>query len=76
MPICAGGELREESWLRQRVIDRLSVALLTGEKDFNRGEVERWRATYLTEVGVRNKVWVVSDLNPDELWQFAQLLRG
>jgi predicted esterase len=62
MPICAGGELREESWLRQRVIDRLSVALLTGEKDFNRGEVERWRATYLTEVGVKNKVWMVSGL--------------
>ena len=40
VPVCAAGDLREESWLRQRVIDRLSVALLTGESDFNRGEVE------------------------------------
>jgi pimeloyl-ACP methyl ester carboxylesterase len=57
MSICAGGDLREESWLRQRVIDRLSVALLTGERDFNRGEVERLRGPYLKEVGVRTRVW-------------------
>jgi poly(3-hydroxybutyrate) depolymerase len=62
MPICAAGDLRQESWLRQRVIDRVSVALLTGEKDFNRGEVERWRGPYLSEVGVRAKVWTVSGL--------------
>ena len=35
-PICAAGDLRDESWLRQRVIDRLSVAHVTGETDFNR----------------------------------------
>ncbi len=58
MALCASGELREEPWLRQRVIDRLSVALLTGEKDFNRPEVERWRGPYLKEVGVRTRVWV------------------
>ena len=57
MPICAGGNLRDESWLRQRAVDRLSVALLTGEKDFNRGEVERLRGPYLADVGVRSKVW-------------------
>src|SRR5262245_12140991 len=53
MPICASGDVRDESWLRQRVNDRLSVALLTGEKDFNRGEVERFRGPYLSDVGVR-----------------------
>ena len=57
MPICAGGDLREESWLRQRAVDRLSIALLTGEKDFNRGEVERLRGPPLADVGVRSKVW-------------------
>jgi pimeloyl-ACP methyl ester carboxylesterase len=57
MSIGAGGELREEPWLRQRVIDRLSVALLTGERDFNRAEVERLRGPYLKEVGVRTRVW-------------------
>src|SRR5262249_2653770 len=40
------------------VSDRLSVALLTGEKDFNRAEVERWRGPFLKEVGVRTRVWV------------------
>ena len=58
VPVCAGGDLRDESWLRQRVIDRLSVAFVTGENDFNRGEVERFRGTMFPEVGVRSKVWV------------------
>lgn len=60
IPIYAAGDLREESWLRQRVIDRLSVAHLTGETDFNRGEVERFRGPILASVGVRSKVWVAS----------------
>lgn len=62
MPIIASGDLRPEPWLRQRVIDRLSVALVTGEKDFNRGEVERWRGPLLKEVGVRARVWTVAGL--------------
>ena len=62
IPVCAAGELREESWLRQRVIDRLSVANVTGENDFNRGEVERFRGPQLAEVGVRSKVWVCDGL--------------
>lgn len=57
IPICAAENLREESWLRQRVIDRLSVAPVTGEKDFNRGEVERYRGPMLRDVGVRVKTW-------------------
>jgi predicted esterase len=59
LSIVAGGELRSEPWLRQRVIDRLSVALVTGENDFNRAEVERLRGPYLKEVGVRTRVWTV-----------------
>ncbi|MFM7072590.1 MAG: hypothetical protein ACKO38_12445, partial [Planctomycetota bacterium] len=47
IPVCAAGELREETWLRQRVVDRLSVAHLTGDGDFNRGEVERFRGAML-----------------------------
>jgi predicted esterase len=62
LPICAAGELRKEPWLRQRVIDRLSVAHLTGENDFNRGEVERFRGPVLAAVGVRSKVGVVPKL--------------
>ncbi|HTU16608.1 MAG TPA: hypothetical protein VMG10_00985 [Gemmataceae bacterium] len=62
MPICASGDLREESWLRQRVLDRLSVALLTGEKDSNRGELERLRGPMLKEVGATARVWVQSGM--------------
>jgi len=58
IPVCAAGDLREESWLRRRVQVRLSVAHVTGENDFNRGEVERFRGPLLAEVGVRAKVWV------------------
>jgi hypothetical protein len=58
-PICAGGDLREEPWLRHRLIDRLSVAYVTGEGDFNRGEVERYRGPMFKVIGVRTRVWVV-----------------
>jgi hypothetical protein len=44
------------------VVDRLSIALVTGETDFNRGELERLRGPMLSEVGVRTKVWVTPKL--------------
>lgn len=62
VPVCGAERLRDESWLRQRVVDRLSVAPITGESDFNRGEIERYRGPLLTEVGVRTKVWTVPNL--------------
>ncbi len=58
IPVCAAGELREESWLRRRCIDRLSVAFVTGERDFNRAEIERFRGPILQDVGVRTRRWV------------------
>lgn len=57
MPICAGGELRDEPWLRHRLMDRLSIAFITGTADFNRGEVERLRGPFFQDIGVRTKVW-------------------
>lgn len=62
LPVCAGGELRDEPWLRHRAIDRLSVALLTGTNDFNRGEVERFRGPMWSEMGIRTRVWTVDGL--------------
>jgi predicted esterase len=62
MSLGAAHELRGESWLRQRVIDRLSVALMAGEKDFNRGEVERWRGPLLKDVGVRTRITIEPEL--------------
>jgi hypothetical protein len=57
LSVAAGGELRDEPWLRHRAIDRLSVALVTGESDFNRGEVERWRGPFWKEIGIRTRAW-------------------
>lgn len=62
IPVCAGGDLRKESWLRHRVISRISIAQLTGQRDFNRGECERLHQTEMDEVGVRCKTWVVPNL--------------
>lgn len=62
IPVCAGGQLRTESWLRERVIDRLRIAMLTGETDFNRGEIERMTQTQFSSVGVTSRVWTVSRL--------------
>jgi predicted esterase len=56
--VCGSERLRDESWLRQRVADRISVALVTGEQDFNRNELELLRGPLLSDVGVRTKVWV------------------
>jgi pimeloyl-ACP methyl ester carboxylesterase len=62
IPVCAGGDLRQEPALRHRVKDRLSIAHLTGSSDFNRGEVERMRHTMLTDLKYREKTWVVPRL--------------
>jgi predicted esterase len=62
IPICASGELRSERWLWHRVIERLSVAYVTGETDFNRAEVERLRQPVMEALGVRSKVWVVDGM--------------
>ena len=58
LPVVAGGDLRDEQWLRFRAADRLSAALVTGETDFNRGEVERWKGPMWNALGIRTKVWV------------------
>ena len=62
IPVCAAGDLRDEQWLKHRVIDRLSIAYLTGTNDFNRGEVERFRGPMLQALGVRTKIMVTAGL--------------
>ncbi len=57
LPVCAAGDLRDESWLRHRLTDRVSAALITGETDFNRGEVERWKGVMWKDIGIRTRVW-------------------
>lgn len=62
---CAGVQPREEPWLRRRMTDLLSVAFITGEHDFNRTEVERYRAAMLADFGVRTRVWTVAGMGHD-----------
>jgi hypothetical protein len=56
--ICAGEDMRGEPWLRKRVQERLSVALITGVDDFNRAEMERERAPVLAAHNVRSRLTV------------------
>jgi hypothetical protein len=58
LSIGASGGLRDEVWLRQRVLERLSVAFQVGGNDFNRPEAERFRGPQLKGYGVRTRVWV------------------
>jgi len=62
IPVCAGGQLRTEPWLRERVISRLRIALLTGENDFNRGEIERMTQTLFSGIGVISRVWTAKQI--------------
>ncbi|GIW80477.1 MAG: hypothetical protein KatS3mg105_2284 [Gemmatales bacterium] len=84
--VCASGPtgfpggIREETYLQHRVIERLSVALVTGENDFNRAEIERWRGPLLQGIGVDVRVWVVKGMGHgipgggtlEEVWQWLE----
>jgi hypothetical protein len=41
--------------VRQRIRERLSVALITGERDFQRGELADYLLSYFTDLGVRTR---------------------
>jgi hypothetical protein len=58
IPIVGTWNLRLEPMVRRRVRERLSVAVLTGEKDFNRPEMEREFYPVLTAHQVRARLWV------------------
>ncbi len=61
-PICGTNPLNKLGYLRHRARDRLSVALLTGANDFNRGENEDYVLPLVTDLGIRSKLWVVPKL--------------
>jgi pimeloyl-ACP methyl ester carboxylesterase len=62
VPVCGTNPMQRLSYLRQRVQDRLSVAFVTGESDFNRKENEVYMYPYLQELEVRARLWVVPKL--------------
>jgi predicted esterase len=56
LPICGAYSLREEPWVRLRTSERLSVALLSGEKDWLRPETEREYLPVLDAYRVRARL--------------------
>jgi hypothetical protein len=61
-PLCGTNPLPSLTYLRHRVQERLSVAFVTGEKDFNRKENEAYLHPQFAELGIRTKLWVVPNL--------------
>jgi pimeloyl-ACP methyl ester carboxylesterase len=57
--VAVGGAspLRGEPWMRDRVRERLSVALVTGQMDVARAEMENYRYPVLQGLEVRSKLW-------------------
>jgi hypothetical protein len=62
MPVCGTNPLPKLDYLRLRVQDRLSVAFITGEKDFNRTENENVRFPFFQELSIRSRLWVVAKM--------------
>lgn len=59
IPLCGTNPISGPTYLRHRIEERLSVAFITGEKDFNRKENEEYMYPWFQEIGVRSKLWVV-----------------
>jgi hypothetical protein len=56
--VAGASSLREEPMLRDRVRERLSVALVVGDRDQARAEMERYRLPVLLDLEVRAKLWL------------------
>jgi predicted esterase len=59
VPICGTNPPPGQAYLRHRVEERLAVALVTGERDFNRKENEIYMAPWLADLGIVSKLWIV-----------------
>jgi len=57
-PVCGTNPISEPTYLRHRVRDRLSVAFITGVKDFNRKENEEYMQPWFEELEIRSRLWV------------------
>ena len=60
--VCGGVEHSSLEYLRLRVRERLSLALVTGPGDFNRRDLADNQSSYFTDLGVRTRLWQVKDL--------------
>jgi pimeloyl-ACP methyl ester carboxylesterase len=50
--------LRDEPWLRRRVVDRLNVALVASNAETSKAELERFFGPLLEKLTIRSRVWV------------------
>jgi hypothetical protein len=62
VPVCGTNPLNNLDYLRLRVRDRLSVAFVTGVRDFNRRENEDFLYPMFQDLGIRSKLWIVPKL--------------
>lgn len=62
IPICGTNPITGPTYLRHRIQDRLSVAFVTGDKDFNRKENEEYMFPWFQEIDIRSKLWVVPNM--------------
>jgi hypothetical protein len=58
VPVCGAWNLRVEQPLRQRMRERVSVALLTGQYDFNGPEMAKEFYPVCQLQGIRSRLWV------------------
>jgi dienelactone hydrolase len=63
VPICGTNPIGGPAYLRHRAQERLSIAFVTGEKDFNRKENEIYMAPWFEELGIRSKLWVAANVS-------------
>jgi predicted esterase len=63
IPLCGTNPISGPTYLRHRIEERLSVAFVTGEKDFNRKENEEYMFPWFQEIGIRSKLWVVPKMD-------------
>src|SRR5262249_20177845 len=60
--ICGAWDMRPEPMLRQRVAERLSVALVEGSADWALWETREEYLPVLTRHGVRTNLWVIQGM--------------
>jgi hypothetical protein len=65
IPVCGTNPPGGLAYLRHRLVDRVSVAFVTGEQDFNRRENEVWMAPYLKDLEIRSRLWIAPGLGHD-----------
>lgn len=59
IPLCGTNPIPGPAYQRHRIEERLSVAFVTGEKDFNRKENEEYMYPWFQEINIRSKLWVL-----------------